>query len=116
MRNTHEQSSAVYDHLVKDPIPGPLVPYKTLRPQLFSRDKKQVVVIIRTDNRRHGINEGLRLIGGTIKIIKDVKNEIIIKPNCNTDDHFPRNSHHETIRVIAENLIKEGLSPDKICV
>jgi len=116
MRNTHEQSMAIYDRLVKDPIPGPLVPYKTLRPQLYSNDKKHVVVIIRTENRRQGINEGFRLIGGAKKIVKNVKNEIVIKPNCNTDDPFPRNSHPETVKVIAENLIKAGLSPDKICV
>lgn len=116
MKNTHEQSMMVYDHLIKNPIPGPMVQYNKPRPELYSKGKKHVVAIIRSENRRKGINEGLRLIGGAKKIVEDVKKEIIIKPNCNTDDPFPRNSHHETIRVIAENLMNAGLSPDRICV
>jgi uncharacterized protein (DUF362 family) len=107
---------AVYENLIKNPIKGPQVPYKPLRPELYGIDGKHTVVIIRTDNRREGIDKGLKLIGGTNKLVKDIKNEVVIKPNCNTDDPFPRNSHHETIRVIAENLLNAGLHPDKICV
>ena len=106
----------VYDRLIQEPIPGPLVPYKSQRPELYKTGEKHTVAIIRTDNRRKGIQEGFRLIGGIQKITKDIKNQIVIKPNCNTDDPFPRNTHHETVRVIAENLIQAGLSPDKICV
>jgi uncharacterized protein (DUF362 family) len=116
MKNTHEESMAVYDNLLNNPIPGPIVPFKKLRSGLYDHDLKHSVVIIRTDDRRTGINKGMRLIGDTKRLVKDIKKEIIIKPNCNTDDPFPRNSHHETVKVIAENLIKAGLPPNKICV
>jgi len=116
MKNTHEQSMHIYDHLLKNPLHGPIVQNNIDRPELYSNGKKHVVAIIRSENRRNGIYEGFRLIGGEKKIIENIQNEIIIKPNCNTDDPFPRNSHHETIRVIAENLINAGLPPDKICV
>ena len=116
MKNTHEESMAVYDGLVKNPPPGPIVPYNSPRPELYSNGQKHKVVIVRTGNRQLGINEGFRLIGGANPIVKDVKNEVIIKPNCNTDDPFPRNSHSETVRIIAQNLIESGLPSDKICV
>jgi uncharacterized protein (DUF362 family) len=116
LKNTHEESMAVYDRLVKNPIPGPLVPYKGQRSELYSNGKKHKVVIIRTEDRQLGINEGIKLIGGASSLVKDIKKEVIIKPNCNTDDPFPRNSHAETVRVIAENLINSGLPADKICV
>ena len=116
LKNTHEESMAVYDRLIKNPIMGPLVPYKELRPELFSNGQKHAVVVVRTVDRRQGINEGIRLIGGANPIVKDVKKEVIIKPNCNTDDPFPRNSHPETVRVIAENLIEAGLPANRICV
>jgi uncharacterized protein (DUF362 family) len=116
LRNTHEQSTAVYENLIKNPIHGPLVPFKPLKPELYSKRNKQVVVLVRTDDRRRGISHGFSLIGGVEQIVENIKNEIIIKPNCNTDDPFPRNTHHETVRVIAENLIGAGLPSHKICV
>jgi uncharacterized protein (DUF362 family) len=116
LKNTHEQSSEVYDRLIKNPIPGPLVPYKIPRPELYSSGQKHKVVIVRTEDRQFGINEGIRLIGGVNPIVKDIRKEVVIKPNCNTDDPFPRNSHSETVRVIAQNLIDAGLPADKICV
>jgi len=116
MKNTHEGSMEVYQQLVDNPILGPLVLYKEFRKEVYKKDGKHRVAIIRTDNRKEGITEGLSKIGGVNKFIKDIEGEIIIKPNCNTDDPFPRNSHHETVRVIAENLIAAGYPAGKICV
>lgn len=116
MKNTHEESMAVYQKLLDNPIPGPLVSYKEFRKEIYKKNGKHKVVVVRTNNRREGINEGLKQIGGINKFIDGIKGEIIIKPNCNTDDPFPRNSHHETIRVIAENMILSGYPADKICV
>jgi uncharacterized protein (DUF362 family) len=48
--------------------------------------------------------------------VEGVKGEVVIKPNCNTDDPFPRNTHHETVRCIAEGLIGAGLPAERICV
>ena len=107
---------AVFQRLIDNPIPGPLAAYKELREEVYKKDGKHRVAIIRTDNRREGITEGFRKIGGVEKLIEGVEGEIIIKPNCNTDDPFPRNTHHEAVRVIAENLINAGFPAGRICV
>jgi len=116
MKNTHEESMAVYQRLVDNPIPGPLVPYNEFRKEVYKTNGKHRVAVIRTNNRREGITEGLKKIGGINKFVEGIDGEIIIKPNCNTDDPFPRNSHHETVRVIAENLISAGHPAENICV
>ncbi len=116
MKNTHEQSMAVYKRLIKDSLSGAVVPYKPLRPELYAAGKKHTVAMIRTDDREAGIREGFKLLGGAERIVIDVETEVVIKPNCNTDDPFPRNSHPETVRVIAQGLIDAGLPPCKICV
>jgi uncharacterized protein (DUF362 family) len=116
MKNSHEGSMAVYQQLLDNPIPGPLVSYKEFRKEVYKTNGKHRVAVIRTNNRREGIKTGLKKIGGIEKLIDGINGEIIIKPNCNTDDPFPRNSHHETIRVIAENLIAAGFPAEKICV
>jgi uncharacterized protein (DUF362 family) len=41
---------------------------------------------------------------------------VLIKPNCNTDDPYPRDTHYDTIRTIAELLIESGVSPRNITV
>ena len=106
----------VYNRLVQNPISGPMVQYKEIRPELYSKGQKHRVVLIRTKDRKQGIMEGIQKIGGIFSIIKDIKKEVIIKPNCNTDDPFPRNTHPDTVRFIAETLIEGGLPADKICV
>ena len=55
-------------------------------------------------------------LGGLKRLCEGVKGEIIIKPNCNTDDPFPRNTSPETVRLIAEGLIDSGFPASKICV
>ncbi len=106
----------IYDRLVKSPIPGPLVDYLPLRPELFPEGQKHKVIVVKTNNRRKGIFEGIKQIGGIKPITENIRKEVIIKPNCNTDDPFPRNSHPGTVRAIAEALIEEGLKANKICV
>lgn len=106
----------VYNKLVQNPIPGPSVIYKELRPEIYLSGTKHKIVIVRTEDRRLGIKEGLKRIGGISHLIKGIKNEVVIKPNCNTDDPFPRNSHPDTVRYIAEFLIQGGLPRNKICV
>lgn len=90
--------------------------YKEARSELYSNGQKHRVAVIRTSDREHGIKEGIKLIGGVSPIIEGIEKEIIIKPNCNTDDPFPRNTHPDTVRIIAESLIEGGLPADKICV
>lgn len=116
MEVTHENSMKIYRHLIDNPPPGPQVPFKPLRKGLYSIDGKSVVALVRTDNRRDGINEAFRLIGGSSPLFKDVKGDIVIKPNFNTDDPFPRNTHPDTIRFISESLINAGFPAGKIVV
>ena len=116
MKNTPEQSAEIYNRLVQNPISASPVKYKEARPELYSNGQKHRVAVIRTSNREQGIKEGIRLIGGVSPIIEGIKKEVVIKPNCNTDDPFPRNTHPDTVRFIAESLIEGGLAADKICV
>ena len=116
MKNTHEESDAEYYRLIENPIPGPLVPFKPQRNEVYSTNGKHTVAIVQSNDRREGMREAYRLMGGLGKLTNGVRGEIVIKPNCNTDDVFPRNSHHETVRVIAEGLIETGFPAEKICV
>ncbi len=77
---------------------------------------KNQVAIVRCDNREQGIIEALKELGGLEPITQGTEGEIIIKPNCNTDDVYPRDSHPETIRTIARELINSGISPENIIV
>jgi uncharacterized protein (DUF362 family) len=113
---THEGSMSEYRRILENPKPGPEVPAKPLRGNLFSENGKAVVAIVRSDDRRAGIREALRLIGDLGPLVHGVKGEIVIKPNCNTDDPFPRNSHPETVRVLIESLIEEGFQAGHIVV
>jgi uncharacterized protein (DUF362 family) len=113
---TPEGSAVVYERLIKEPIDAPLVAYKPMRKEVFSRGGRHTVALVRTDDRMAGLRDAFKQLGGLEKICSGVKGEIIIKPNCNTDDPFPRNTSHETVRVIAESLINSGFPASKICV
>lgn len=56
------------------------------------------------------------MIGGVKPLCEGVEGEIVIKPNCNTDDPFPRDTHPETIKAIAESLIEVGFPAERIVV
>jgi uncharacterized protein (DUF362 family) len=113
---TPKSSAAVYERLIKEPIDAPAVSYRSRRPEIYKRNGKHVVSLIRTNDRVTGFKEAFKLIGGLKRLSDGVKGEIIIKPNCNTDDPFPRNTSHETVRIIAEGLIGAGFPASKICV
>ena len=49
-------------------------------------------------------------------MIKNHNTSFLIKPNCNTDDPYPRDTHYDTIRTIAQMLIEAGIKPEKITV
>jgi uncharacterized protein (DUF362 family) len=114
MEVTHEGSMAVYNRLLENPPAGPLVPFREPRRDFYSADRRGVVAIVRSDSRREGISEAVRLVGGFESIIREVEGEILIKPNCNTDDPYPRDTHPDTVRAIAEGLIAYGFLADRI--
>jgi uncharacterized protein (DUF362 family) len=113
---TPEISAAIYDKMVKTPVSAPLSPYKLMRDEIYKLNGKHTVALIRTEDREAGFKEAFKQIGGLKRLCEGVKGEIVIKPNCNTDDPFPRNTSHETVRIIAEGLISAGFSRDRICV
>lgn len=116
MEVTHENSMKEYDRLLKTPPLGRRIPIKLPRTDPYAVKGKSLVALVQSNGRSDGVKEALRLIGGLQPLCKGVKGEIIIKPNCNTDDPFPRNTHHETVRIIAENLIDSGISAEQIVV
>jgi uncharacterized protein (DUF362 family) len=111
---TETGSMDVYRSLLESPPLGPLVPYRPLRLDPYSINGRSVVALVRSDDRLEGIREAVKLLGGMEPVIKDVKGEILIKPNCNTDDPYPRDTHPETVRTISQMLISTGFPPDRI--
>jgi len=114
MEVTNEGSMALYNRLLKDPPRGPTVPYKPLRPNAYTKKGKRIVAIVRSDDRSRGINEAISLLGGLGPIVEGVRGEFLIKPNCNTDDPYPRDTHPETVRAIADSLIGAGVPAGRI--
>ena len=85
-----ESSMAEYNRLLKKPPPGPLVPMKPRRKGVYEQPGKSTASIVRHDDRCSGIRTAVELLGGMNPLVKDVEGEILIKPNCNTDDPYPR--------------------------
>ena len=111
---THESSMAVYNRLLEHPPEGPPVPCKPPRPDAYTRDGGSVVALVRCGSRVEGIMEAIRLMGGLAPVVEGVDGEILIKPNCNTDDPYPRDTHPDTVRTIAGALIEAGFPADRI--
>jgi len=111
---THEGSMAIYRRMMEHPPIGPEVPFKTHRPDAYSVDGRSVVSIVRCDDRVEGIREALKLMEGVDRLTDGLEGEVLLKPNCNTDAPYPRDTHPDTIRAIAASLIDAGLSPSQI--
>ena len=114
MEVTNEGSMVLYNWLLKDPPEGPTAPYKPLRLNAYTENGKHIVAIVRSDDRSRGINEAISLLGGLGPIVEGVKGEFLIKPNCNTDDPYPRDTHPETVRAIAEGFLGAGVPAGRI--
>jgi uncharacterized protein (DUF362 family) len=105
---------ALYNRFLKDPPKGPLVQWMPLRPNAYTENGKALVAVVRSDNRISGIREAISLLGGLASIAEGVKGEFLIKPNCNTDDPYPRDTHPGTVRAIAESLLRVGVPANRI--
>lgn len=106
----------LYRKMATNPPEAQLVPMKPFHPDPYLRYGKNVVSIVKTEDRKKGIRKAVELIGGVNPLVEGVKGTILIKPNCNTDDPYPRDTHHETVRTIAELLIEAGAKPSQIIV
>lgn len=106
----------LYREMVINPPPAKLVDIKPTHLDGYKRNGRDVVSIVHTSQRDAGIRKAIELIGGVNQLIKGVEGSILIKPNCNTDDPYPRDTHKETVRIIADLLINSGVKPEKIIV
>ena len=106
----------LYRDMAANPPTAPILPMKIAHPDSYRRDGKNVVSIVKSEDRAKGIRKAVELMGGMKSLTRGVKGKILIKPNCNTDDPYPRDTHHETIRTIAELIIDTGVKPDQIIV
>jgi len=113
---TSENSMKLYRVMAANPPAAPVVPMKTPHLDPYRKGTKDVVSIVKTEDRAKGIREAVEFLGGMKPLTDGVEGRILIKPNCNTDDPYPRDTHHGTIRVIAELIMEAGIEPDQIVV
>ena len=116
MKVTNQGSMKIYRELANSATMAPKVMQKKRKKSPYLIDGNDRVVIVRTDDRKKGIIEAIKKLGGLGPITEDINGEVIIKPNCNTDDVYPRDSHPDTIRAIANELINSGISPSRVVV
>jgi uncharacterized protein (DUF362 family) len=114
MEVTQEGSMEIYRKLLEDPPTAYSVPCKPMREELYSFKNKHSVALVRSDSRDEGIRKGIELIGGLSPLIQKLEGDILIKPNCNTDDPYPRDTHPLTVATIARCLIEEGFPSKRI--
>lgn len=116
MKVTHEGSMKIYREMAENQPEAPVVPMKPRRVSLYGAGGRSRVALVKTRDRASGVLEALRLLGGLERLVEGVDGEIIIKPNCNTDDPYPRDTHQETVKAIAEALITAGADPCQVVV
>jgi uncharacterized protein (DUF362 family) len=116
MKVTHEGSMKIYQEMAENPPMAPVVPMNPRRESTCGSGDRSQIALVKTRDRASGILEALRLLGGLERLVEGVDGEIIIKPNCNTDDPYPRDTHPETVRAIAKALITAGADPGQIVV
>ena len=115
MHVTPEGSMKLYGEMVENQK-YEITPVKLRRKSSYRKDGKSHLAIVCCNDRKTGIVEAIRILGGIDVLVRGVEGKIVIKPNCNTDDPFPRDTHPETIRVIASLLLQSGVKPDQIVV
>jgi uncharacterized protein (DUF362 family) len=116
MKVSHEGSMRLYMGLAERPQEAPTVNVNPRRISPYKVGGRDSVALVRCGDRGRGILEALRLLGGLKPLIRGVEGEIVIKPNCNTDDPYPRDTHPDTVRAIAEAIIEAGAKPRQIVV
>lgn len=115
MQVTPEDSMKLYHEMAANPR-YQAIPAKRRRKSVYTSGGKSRLAIVCCNDRERGIREAVRIIGGINALVDGVKGEIVIKPNCNTDDPYPRDTHPDTVRAIASLLIQGGAKADQIVV
>jgi len=106
----------IYWKMVENPPNAPLVSMKQRHSDPYRMSGKNVVSVVQTDDREKGIRKAVELMGGIKPLVKNLKGTVLIKPNCNTDDPYPRDTHYDTIKTIAKLLMEAGLKPEQITI
>lgn len=65
---------------------------------------KSPVALVKTDNRKHGVNESLK----ALKINPVKGKHVLIKPNFNTADKTPGSTHNDTLVALIEEVWQMG--------
>jgi uncharacterized protein (DUF362 family) len=113
---TSENSMRLYKEMVANPPQAPLMPMRPWHTDPYKKAGKNLVSVVRTEDREKGIRKAVELLGGIKPMIQGIKGNVLIKPNCNTDDPYPRDTHHDTVRTIAGLLMEAGVNPENITV
>jgi len=69
-------------------------------------EKKAKVALVKTQDRRHGVNTVLKIMD--FAPLKDKK--VVIKPNFNTADATPGSTHNDTLSQLIRELYNRGAS------
>jgi uncharacterized protein (DUF362 family) len=113
---TRETSMKRYRELVTNTPDAPFIANKQRHDDSYKKHGKNIVSIVHTEDREKGIRKAVMLLGGMKPMLNNVKGTVLIKPNCNTDDPYPRDSHHDTVKTIAQLIIETGFPKENIIV
>jgi uncharacterized protein (DUF362 family) len=90
---------------------------KPLRPNSYVENQKSLVALIRTEDRKSGIEAALDSLGSLTPAIRNLDDgTVLIKPNCNSHDPFPASTHPDTLRTMLRLLINAGLKKEQIII
>ena len=106
----------LYREMAANPPDAPLMSMKPWHPDPYKRSDKNLVSIVHTEDREKGIRKAIELLGGMKPMIENLKGDVLIKPNCNTDDPYPRDTHHDTVKTIVQLLMEAGVKSKNITV
>ncbi|MFQ6135608.1 MAG: DUF362 domain-containing protein [Candidatus Hydrothermarchaeales archaeon] len=89
-------------------------PVLVRRPPKFStKDKKNLVGVVKGSNIQEMVEESLELIGGIEQFGVNGK-EVLVKPNVNSDDPHPATTNPEVIKAVVNLLYKSGAEKVKV--
>lgn len=112
-----QSSREIFQKVAMEAANTPKVECKSLRSNVYVENHRSLVALVRTEDRESGIAEALRLIGGIVPAIENLgEGYVLIKPNCNSYDHFPASTHPDTARLVIKLLIDAGLEREQIVI
>lgn len=96
---------------------APEVECKPLRPNPYVQNQKSLVALVRSEERRLGLIEAMRIAGGIEPAMHGLEDGfVLVKPNCNSHDPFPASTHPDTLRFVIKQLLATGLNCEQIIV